>query len=76
MLATSQYQEMVIRYNQCFSMWISQSDCSIHIKLNYTRLTRVKCGRRRGNPASTWIQVDFMQSVGVYQIKLYTYPLY
>ena len=24
----------VIKYNQCCSRWISQSDCSIHIKLN------------------------------------------
>jgi len=24
-----------IMYNQCCSMQISQSDCSIHIKLNY-----------------------------------------
>jgi len=25
----------VIKYNQCCSTWFSQSDCSIHIKLNY-----------------------------------------
>jgi hypothetical protein len=25
----------IIKYNQCFSSQISQSDCSIHIKLNY-----------------------------------------
>jgi hypothetical protein len=25
----------VIKYNQCCSRWISQSDCSIHIWLNY-----------------------------------------
>jgi len=26
---------LVIKYNQCCNMWISQSDCSIYIKLNY-----------------------------------------
>ena len=25
----------VIKYNQCCSMWINQTDCSIHIRLNY-----------------------------------------
>ena len=25
----------IIKYNQSFSRWISQSDCSIHIKLKY-----------------------------------------
>ena len=25
----------VIKYNRCCSTWISQSDCNIHIKLNY-----------------------------------------
>jgi hypothetical protein len=30
----------VIMYNQCCSRWISQSDCSIHIKLNYCLLLK------------------------------------
>jgi hypothetical protein len=30
----------VIKYNQCCSRWISQSDCSIHIKLNYYRIEK------------------------------------
>jgi len=34
MLGTSQYQTQVIKYNQFFSRLISQSDCSINIKLN------------------------------------------
>ena len=28
----------VIKYNQCCSKWISQSDCSIHIKFNYLQI--------------------------------------
>jgi len=31
-----------IKYNQCYSRWISQSDCSIHIKLNYLSLLQIK----------------------------------
>jgi len=32
---------LVIMYNQCCSRWISQSDCSIHIKLNYYLLLKL-----------------------------------
>jgi hypothetical protein len=31
----------VIKYNQCCSRWISRSDCSIHIKLNYLSLPQL-----------------------------------
>ena len=31
----------VIKYNQCCSRRISQSDCSIHIKLNYITIYNV-----------------------------------
>jgi hypothetical protein len=33
------YLTQVIKYNQCCYMWISQSDCSIYIKLNYLSMT-------------------------------------
>jgi len=32
---------MVIKYNKCCSKGISQSDCSIHIKLNYVMICAV-----------------------------------
>jgi len=33
----------VIKYNQCCSRWLSQSDCSTHIKLNYYQWTKGIC---------------------------------
>ena len=35
----------VIKYNQCWSRQINQSDCSIHIKVNYSKLIKIIINR-------------------------------
>ena len=52
----------VIKYNQCFSRRIDQSACSIYIKLNYLKISKIMDGMYKITLVRKPLQILYKQS--------------
>ena len=63
-LATSQYQPRLSSITKLFSRWISQSDCSIQITLNYYFMYKVQGSsviyNNDAHPVTAYVKVNFL----------------